>query len=78
MICSTENTQENCIQKYSIVSVFYKVVVAVQKKIIYLAIWNQVSFAVQMNTKCLDINQNLKNSFLTDSTVKIYDYWQGI
>lgn len=25
MICSTENTQENCIQKYNISSVFYKV-----------------------------------------------------
>lgn len=33
---------------------------------IYLAIWNQVSFAVQMNAKCLDINQNPKNNFLTD------------
>lgn len=55
-----------CIQKCNIVSVFYKVIVALQKKRIYLATWNQVSFAVQMNTKCLDINQNLKNSFLTD------------
>lgn len=46
MICSTENTQENWIQKYKIESVFYKVIAALQNKRIYLATWKQVSFAV--------------------------------